>query len=318
MKRSACLIHNPIAGQGDAEAELQRICELLEPAIDLDIRLTTPEVGADRLAQKVVSEGATMVIASGGDGTISAVAEALVGTNIPLGIIARGTANAFVKALGIPEILETACYAILNGHTRAVDTARCNGKHMVLLTGVGFVAKMVERAERALKNQFGALAYVIAGVQYLREMEHFKARIETEDQVVTVDAVAVTVANAAPSTSILAQGPAAVVFDDGMLDVTILAPAGRAGAIAAGIHLLRSAWRGTATARPDISYLRARTVKVMTEPPQKVVMDGDLIGTTPVEIECISGGLTLLVPKLDTKSLNRFRVTPPKLDRYEY
>ena len=46
MKRSACLIHNPVAGQGDSEADLQRIRELLEPEIDLDIRLTTKEVDA--------------------------------------------------------------------------------------------------------------------------------------------------------------------------------------------------------------------------------------------------------------------------------
>ena len=91
MKRSACLIHNPVAGQGDSEAELQRIRELLEPEIDLDIRLTTKQVDADKLARTAVKEEALMVIVSGGDGTMSAATSALVRTCIPLGVISRGT-----------------------------------------------------------------------------------------------------------------------------------------------------------------------------------------------------------------------------------
>ncbi|MBD2744936.1 hypothetical protein [Coleofasciculus sp. FACHB-1120] len=56
--------------------------------------------------------------------------------------------------------------------------------------------------------------------------------------------------------------------------------------------------RRIAVERSDISYLRDRFVKVTTEPPQKVALDGELIGTTPVEIECIPGSLTILVSQL--------------------
>ncbi|MEW5859923.1 MAG: YegS/Rv2252/BmrU family lipid kinase [Cyanobacteriota bacterium] len=298
MNRSACLIYNPVAGQGDSETDLQRIRELLEPEIDLDIRLTTKEVDADQLARTVVKEGASTLIVSGGDGTLSAAASALVRTCIPLGVIPRGTANAFARALGIPVTLEAACQTILNGCTRVVDAARCNGKPMMLLAGMGLGAKMVEDAERSAKNRFGTLAYILGGVKQLWQMEFFEVRIETEDKVVTVKAAAVTVANAAPPTSILAQGPAGVIVDDGMLDITIVAPANAVAAIRAGFHLLKTARRGIAVERSDIGYLRSRFVKVTTEPPQKVALDGELIGTTPVEIECIPESLTILVPKL--------------------
>lgn len=298
MKRSACLIHNPVAGQGDSEADLQRIRELLEPEIDLDIRLTTKEVDADQLAHTAVKEGASMVIVSGGDGTLSAAASALVRTCIPLGVIPRGTANAFARALGIPVTLEAACQTVLNGYIRVVDAASCNGKPMVLLAGIGGGAKMVEQARRTAKNRFGVLAYVLAGVKQLWQMEFFEAHIETGNKVVTVKAAAVTVANTAPPTSVLAQGPAAVIADDGMLDITIVAPANVAAAIGAGFHLLNTARQGTAVERSDIGYMRERFIKVTTEPPQKVALDGELIGTTPVEIECIPGSLTILVPQL--------------------
>ncbi len=296
MKRSACLIFNPVAGQSDPEQDLSQIRSLLEPEIDLDIRLTTPEVDANQLAYEAVEQGVHMVIASGGDGTLSAAAEALVGTRIPLGLISRGTANAFASALGIPTTIEGACQTILDGATKVVDAAQCNGKPMVLLAGVGFEAEMVEKADREAKNRLGMLAYILAGVKQLREFDTFEAKIETDEKVITVTAGAVTIANAAPATSILAQGPAGIIYDDGLLDLTVVAPENRAGAIASAYHLLQTAFRGDAAERDDIGYLRARRIRVTTDPPQKVVLDGEIIGTTPIEVECVPGGLTILVP----------------------
>lgn len=296
MTRSACLIFNPAAGKGNSEADLEKIRSLLEPKIDLDIQFTTKETDAGQLACEAIARGDEMIIASGGDGTLSAAASCLVGRSIPLGIISRGTANAFANALGIPDTIEAACETILEGVTRSVDAAKCNDKTMVLLTGVGFEAETVEDADRGAKQRWGALAYVFSGVQQLRELEQFKAEIETDDKIVTVTAVAVTIANAAPPTSILAQGPAGVVFDDGLLDITIVAPTTRAGAIATAYHLLQKASQDEAVERNDIGYLRTKRVKVSADPPQKVVLDGEMIGTTPVEIECIPKGLTLFVP----------------------
>jgi len=293
----ACLIFNPVAGQTDPEQDLATIRRLLEPSIKLDIRFTTIEVGADIIAKEALTQGVNLIIASGGDGTLSAAAGALVGTNIPIGLISRGTANAFASALGLPDTIEAACETILGGATRIVDAARCNDLSMVLLAGVGFEAETVDRADRQAKNRFGVLAYMMAGIQEWRELEAFEVEIETEDKVISLTASAVTVANAAPPTSVLAQGPAGVIFDDGLLDITVVAPVSRTGALAASYHLLRTALNQTAaTERDDIGYLRAQRVVIRTDPPQKVVLDGEIIGTTPIDVECVPGGLTIFVP----------------------
>jgi len=297
-RTKACLIFNPVAGQTDPEQDLAAIRALLEPEIDLDIRFTTKDVDGDTIAKEAIAQGASTIIASGGDGTLSAAAAALVGTSIPLGIISRGTANAFTGALALPDTIPAACEIILGGATRVVDAALCNGLPMVLLAGIGFEAETVERADRQAKKRFGLLAYVMAGLQELRELDSFTAEIETEDKVITVTASAVTVANAAPPTSILAQGPAGVIFDDGLLDITIVAPVSRAGAIAASYHLLQTALNENAAAeRNDIGYLRTRRVIVRTDPPQKVALDGEIIGNTPIDVECVPGGLTIFVPR---------------------
>jgi YegS/Rv2252/BmrU family lipid kinase len=296
MKRSACLIFNPVAGQGDPEQELVMIRSLLEPEIDLDIYQTTADVGADALAQAAVKRNVEAIIVSGGDGTVSEAAMAIIGTDIPLGIISRGTANAFAAALKIPDTIDAACQTILQGGTRYVDAADCNGQPMVLLAGIGFEAETVELADREAKNRFGIMAYILAGVQQIRNLQSFEVEIETEDKIITTIASAITVANAAPPSSVFAQGPAGIIYDDGLLDLTIVAPQSKAGAIAATFHLLQTASTNSAAERDDIGYLRGNEFKIKTDPPQKVVLDGEIIGTTPITVHCIPGGLKIFVP----------------------
>jgi YegS/Rv2252/BmrU family lipid kinase len=312
MNRKACLIFNPIAGQGDPERDLAQIQELLSSEIELDIRMTNKEVDADVLAQKAIKDGAETIIVSGGDGTISAVADVLIETDIPLGIIPRGTANAFAAALNIPDNIQLACEIILTGKTKKIDAARCNGKPMVLLTSIGFEAEVIDDTTRQAKNRWGILAYLQTAIQELSHLQNFEVEIETEDKIVhTIKVGAVGIANAAPPISIFAQGPAEIIYDDGLLDVTIVVMENWTEAIAASFHLLRSGQQGQAAQRNDIGYLRARSVKINANPPQKVAVDGENIGTTPVEIKCIPGGLNLFVPKtVPEKPLEKFENLP--------
>jgi len=298
VSRSACLIFNPIAGQSNPEQDLEKIRSILEPELDLDVLTTTPEVDTYQLAKDAVDQRFEVIIASGGDGTVSAVASAVMETDIPLGIIPRGTANAFANALGIPTSIEGACATILARTTRVVDAASCNGSPMILLAGIGFEAETVNRADREYKNQFGMLAYILAGLKELSEIETFAAKLETDDKIITLQAAAVTVANIAPPTCVLAQGPGELIADDGLLDVTLMAPTNTLGALAAAYNLLQSAFVGQPAAQPDIGYLRTKRIKITTDPPQKVVKDGELIDPTPVEIVCIPRGLTIFVPTI--------------------
>jgi diacylglycerol kinase family enzyme len=258
MKPQASLIFNPIAGQGDPEQDLALIESLLSESLDLDIIVTTAECEPGELAKAAIERGAALIIASGGDGTLSAVAAALMGTSIPLGVVSRGTANAFANALDLPTTIPEACAAILTDHTKVVDMARCNGLPMVLLAGIGFEAETVNLADRDAKKRMGVMAYVLAGLSQLRNLEQFEAHIETDDKIITVSAAAITIANAAPATSILAQGAAEVIFDDGLLDLTIIAPKTALGAIATSYDLLSSTLRGEASQRQDVGFLRSK------------------------------------------------------------
>jgi YegS/Rv2252/BmrU family lipid kinase len=308
MKPKACLIFNPVAGQGNPDVDLETILTILSgcadkanpvEGIELEVVVTTADCEPGELAKAAIERGAESIIASGGDGTLSAVAAALIGRSTPLGIISRGTANAFANALDLPTTIPEACEAILAGGTKVVDMARCNGLPMVLLAGIGFEAETVNLADREAKNRLGMMAYILAGLSQLRNLERFEAQIETDDKIITVSASAITIANAAPATSILAQGAAEVVFDDGLLDLTIVAPKTALGAIATSYDLLSSTLRGEASQREDVGFVRSKKFTVTTTPPQKVVLDGEVIGTTPLEVECIPNGLTVFAPKIE-------------------
>lgn len=301
MSCSAFLIFNPVAGQGDPDEDLAIIKHHLESEFELEIYHTTPEKGASQLARQAIAQNVKCVLVAGGDGTISAVVSVLAKTKIPVGLIPRGTANAFVQALHLPQDIAEACDAIAQGRTREIDLGCCNDNYITLFASVGFGAKMVEKADRDLKNKLGVLAYFAAGIQNWLTLDSFEFEVETDNRIITGEASAVAIANAAPSFSVLAQGPANIVWDDGLLDITLLAPKNRASALMASFYLFKTALRDVeADSRQDIGYFQSRWVKITTNPPQKVVIDGELVGKTPIEVLCVPKALTLFVPRAFT------------------
>jgi methylglyoxal synthase len=291
----AHLIFNPISGGGNYRQDLDLIKELLEPHLHLEVHLTSPDISPQELAQEAISQEADWIIASGGDGTVSAVAGAVIGTKIPLGVIPRGTANAFAMALGIGQI-RRACEIILAGKTRIIDAAYCNGLPLILLAGIGYEAETIEKADREAKNRWGSLAYIMAGWQQLDEQKLFEAKIEIEGKIETFQAGAITIANAAPATSVLAQGIGEVIANDGLLDITIATVENKLQAVTTMLSMLGAALIKTSTERPNVVHLRSRKLKIAAIPPQKVVLDGEIIGNTPLEIECIPQSLTVFAP----------------------
>ncbi|MGF1541099.1 MAG: methylglyoxal synthase [Pleurocapsa sp.] len=296
----AHLIFNPVSGGGNGKQDLDLIKELLEPHLHLEVHLTSPDISPYELAQSAIASEADLIIASGGDGTVSSVAGAVIGTQIPLGIIPRGTANAFAMTLGIAQQIgqiRRACEIILDGKTMTVDAARCNDLPLILLAGVGYEAETIDKADREAKARWGSLAYIMAGWQQLDEQKLFDAEIEIEGEVKTFQAGAITIANAAPPTSVLAQGIGEVVANDGLLDITIATVDNKLQAVTTMLSMLGAALIKPNANHENIVHLRARKVKIATSPPQKVVLDGEIIGNTPLDIECLPQSLTVFTPQ---------------------
>ena len=293
-----------MSGQGNPDRELEVIRSILEPQMNLHTIFTKPDLDPVTQAKEAIAkiqankneEQTGCLIASGGDGTVSAIAGTTIGTGIPFGVIPRGTANAFAVALGLPTNLRLACETIATRNTRTIDAAYCNDIPMILLAGVGFEAEMVNNANRELKNKLGTLAYILSGTQQLFTQQDFQAKIKIEGETLEFKTGAVTVANAAPTTSIMAQGFGAVIPDDGLLEVTIPVSKNWREDINTSAALIASALAKSHIEEQNLIRLRTPKLKLFTDPPQKLVIDGELVEANPVEFVCVPNGLTVFCP----------------------
>jgi len=149
------LILNPVSGTSmmasnqhapeDNEATI--LAALNEYDITPEVWHTTAEDPGEGLAKKAADEGAELVIAAGGDGTIHAVANGLIGTESVLGIIAIGTMNNLARSLQIPEEIRQACRVIAQGDTKRVDAGKINGHVFLEVAGIGLEAALFPAGE---------------------------------------------------------------------------------------------------------------------------------------------------------------------------
>ncbi|MCW5982888.1 MAG: YegS/Rv2252/BmrU family lipid kinase [Bryobacteraceae bacterium] len=293
--RSAGLVFNPASGPRNPDDDLQVILNALQ-ARDISVRVFESTGDPDGAARQALAAQPDVVLVAGGDGTVGGVAGAMAHQSVPLGILPGGTANALAMAIGVPRDLEKACDLVLAGELRWLDLARCNGRIMSLLAAIGFEAKVVKDVDDEAKQKWGALAYYVKGLAQLPQRELFEARIAADSERLELSAAAVTVANAAPPSSPLAQGFGEVVPDDGRLDITIAGPETMTQTVETLAELVRAMVTRQPVESDFLRAIRAVRVRVETDPPQPVVVDGEDIGATPVEVVCMPKALRVLAP----------------------
>lgn len=294
MKPRAALVWNPAAGA--ASEDLATVVAALEETYALTVLETSVDCDGDACADSALAVDPAVVIAAGGDGTVSMVASRLIGGEVPLAVIPRGTANSFARALGIPLDLAGAVRNACDGAPFTIDTARAADRTVLLFTSIGFHADAIGETSREAKNRWGMLAYIVTGLQRLTQVEPFAVELETESEIIRCKATNITVANLAPPHTLQAQGPAVVCGHDGRLDITLIAVEGLIAGLGAALHLYRSVLAQDAATRDDIGFLPVRRATIRTDPPQRVMIDGEDVGETPVTIECVPRSLRVLVP----------------------
>lgn len=293
------LIANPAAGGGKWQHCREQIEQLLAPRFNLTIKQTTAQQNGHELARQAVNAGAELVIACGGDGTITEVASALVSTQIQLGIIPLGTANALSYALcGIKSKvlpIDTACQAILDGEVRAIDTARCNGKLMLLLAALGFEQQMIEAADRQEKNALGQMAYLLGLWRAIERNHCLELHVQFDDEPVQrLQTHSLVIANAAPLTTLLAQGDGEPDLADGQLDVTWLSASENSTQHL--FSLTELAMAGVSPTSENVHHRQARRVRVQAVDTKHYVIDGEVFDDLPVDIQIYPASLHVRAP----------------------
>ena len=171
------VVVNPAAGGAGDDAE-SALAEHFRNA-RLPIRLVTCVSAADAsaAAKAAVKEREAVVVAAGGDGTVSTVASALIGTDTPLGVLPRGTLNHFARDAGIPMDLGRAVRNIAEGRSKAVDVGDVNGRHFLNNVSLGIYPDIV--VERELLRRQGYRKWSAFGVAAARIVRNYRGLMLT-------------------------------------------------------------------------------------------------------------------------------------------
>src|SRR5947199_3052283 len=142
------IIHCASGGRAGADAERAVTEAFASCGSRVRVRLAREGSELTELARSAVSNGARAVVAGGGDGTVSAVASALVGTDKALGVLPLGTLNHFAKDLCIPLEVVGAARNVCEGREVSVDVGEVNGRVFINNSGLGLYPHIVRRREK--------------------------------------------------------------------------------------------------------------------------------------------------------------------------
>jgi YegS/Rv2252/BmrU family lipid kinase len=123
---------------------------------------------APKQVKRALDEGAELVIAWGGDGTVQRCIDVLAGSGVPLAIAPAGTANLLATHLEIPQDIDEVVAIALGDSRRTLDVGTINGEHFAVMAGAGFDAEMLKEADGGLKDAVGRVAYLWTGAKQLR------------------------------------------------------------------------------------------------------------------------------------------------------
>jgi YegS/Rv2252/BmrU family lipid kinase len=253
---------------------------------------TTPEDPGRGQARSAVSAGVDLVLACGGDGTVTACADGLAGTGVPLAIVAMGTGNLLARNIGLPLALDEAIAVALTGGQRSIDAGRVNGRLFTVMAGLGLDARILKGTSDPLKKRLGWVAYAISAVHHLGDRPMRVTVSADGGGRRRMRASALIVGNVGWLRGGLPLLPDARP-DDGRLDAVVLIAGGLTGwlAVAADILLRRPA-------RGRIYRIQFTRLQVTLDKEQPWEVDGDVMGSTRrLTVEVQPGGLLLQMPE---------------------
>ncbi len=252
--------------------------------------------------RRALEQGVDLVCALGGDGTARVVAENVVRTGVPLGLLPQGTGNLLARNLGLPlDDLDAALRIALTGADRTVDVGRVvfdvSGEDQdpvervfLVMAGLGFDAAMMAGVTEQLKARVGWLAYVVSGLTNLNG-ERVRVRMSADGGPEIVRRVrTVIVGNCGRLTGGIVLIPDAEV-DDGWLDVVALSPRGVVSWASMATRVL------SRREHRRIGRRRCREVSVRCDVPQEGQLDGDPVGMVrAIRARIDRGALVVRVP----------------------
>lgn len=290
------LLINPTAGRHRGEAIGTRVADLLEAAGRHVVDLTGLDAArAEAKARRAVADREVdLLVVAGGDGSAGLGANICADTDVPLGLVAVGTANDNARELGLPvRDVEASVARILTGRTRRIDLGRVStddGTRVRDYLGVlscGFDAVVNERANR-MHWPRGPQRYNLAVLRELPVFRPITYQLSVDGHEREIRGMLVCIANGPAFGGGMQVAPEADV-EDGLLDVVIV----RDIPVPTFLAVFPRVFTGTHTSHPAVEIVRGRRVRLAT---QGIVTyaDGERVAPLPLTVEAAPGALSIV------------------------
>lgn len=319
------LIYNPHGGQVVVRHVVEEVVAFLtRNGWNVSYRETTKPAEATQLARNAVRDGAEVVIAAGGDGTVSEVANGLMHTDTVLGVLPVGTSNSWALQMGIPslnpllpssriakvvadieeridlpmpanyyrKVLLDAAQVLVERHTVAVDMGEVAGRYFLMWAGIGLDASVLRSVPPMEKAALGTWAYLITALGAAGRSSSPAVKLTLDGKTIEVNTQLIVVSNIQLYGGIMAIGSRAVV-NDGKLDVCIF----KGDGFFTFVQHAFNVFSGQHLDDPKTEYYQCREIIIESCQALPVHVDGEPFTETPVTIRVLPSALKTIVPK---------------------
>lgn len=295
--KTAAIIYNPVSGRSRRrEDSLKQMVEQLgRHKIEATVYATEATGDGGRLAAKAISNGDRIIIANGGDGTVNEVIQGMAGTDATLAIWAGGTANVVATDLGLPFAPKPLAQIIAAGKTKRVALgvvklggADSQSRYFMMFAGIGLDASICRGVNTRLKRRTGELAFWLSGIKHLFRWQPEPFAIEIDGS--RFDATFAVIGKGKSYGGGFRITPHARL-EDPWFEVFIVPPLkrniGYAWDLVGSILIRRTRTRS--------SRVTGRRVVVNSTTTPWVEVDGEVVGTLPVQFDILPDALSVCV-----------------------
>lgn len=296
------MVVNPASANGRTAKQWPDIARQAEKrGLHVDVRLTEAQGHATELAAAAVAEGAELVLAVGGDGTVSEIANGMAGAQATdLAVIERGSGCDFIRTFGISKDTARALEVATTSPARPIDLGRVSytdpdgtpaTRYFANIASAGLTGVAADRVNRGGKPLGATVAFAWAAVATFATYRNSRFVVEIDGEVIDQICNNAIVANCryfAGGMKILPDADPS----DGLFDVLVWGDVSKVD-LARNLHKL---YRGTHVTHPKATIRRARRVVVTPQTPLPIEVDGEQPGMTPATFDVVPSALRLRAP----------------------
>ncbi len=222
--RKLLFIYNTHAGRERISSQLADVIDVFTKHGYLVSAYPTQRAGDARTAVQEREEGYSLVVCSGGDGTLDEVVSGMMKSpeQLPIGMIPAGSTNDFCQSIGIPTDLVEAAKVAVSGRSFHCDVGILNQSYFVYVAGFGLFTDVSYQTPQDMKNLLGRAAYLLEGIKKLSDVGSYHLKIAYQDRIIEDDFIYGMVTNSLSVGGLKNITGEMVEFNDGLFEVTLI------------------------------------------------------------------------------------------------